>query len=131
MRAFPGLGQNGDLVGDRQAIAFERDNFTRVIGEHAQVFKPKIDKYLCADAAFVLQQALPRDVLVELAARVIQDVWKRTGSRRCGIDSETASCVVQIDKHSVILGNNGLQRTLNDFVAVAIGGTEYVAGQAM
>jgi len=43
------------LVGDFQAVAFKRDHFARVIGEHAQRSQPQIGQNLRADSAFMLQ----------------------------------------------------------------------------
>ena len=103
------LRPDGDrhLVGDRQAIAFEGNDLARVIGEHAQAPQAEVDQDLCADATFVLQQALPGGVPVELAARVIQNVRQRAGSGRGGIDPEAASRVMQIYEHSAIFGDWG------------------------
>ena len=79
MRGFAGGYGDGDLVGDGQAVAFERDDFARMIGEHAQRCEAEVDQDLRADAAFVLQQALARDVLIELAARVIHNARQFAG----------------------------------------------------
>ena len=62
-----------DLVGDLQAVAFERDHLARMIGEHAQLREAEIDQNLRADAALMLQQALPRRVAVDFAR-----VWYTT-----------------------------------------------------
>ncbi len=80
--------KNRHLVSDREAIAFECDYFSWVIGEHAQTLEPEVDQDLCADAAFMLQLALSRDVLIELAARVIQNMRERAGSARSGFNPE-------------------------------------------
>src|SRR5882762_621179 len=127
------LRPDGDryLVGDRQAIPFEGDDLPWVIGEHAQASQAEVDQDLCADATFVLQQPLPGGVPVELAARVIQNMRQRAGSGRGGIDPEAASRVVQIDEHSAIFGDDGFERVFDDVVAVAIGGPEYIAGEAV
>ena len=98
-----------DLVGDGQAVAFERDDFARMVGEHAQILQSEIDQDLRADAAFVLQQALPRDVLIELAARVVQDARQRARSGRGGVDAEAAARVVQVDKHAAIFARRWLR----------------------
>ena len=128
---FRRCGSERDLVGDGQAVAFERDDFSRVIGEHAQVLEAEIDQDLRADAAFVLQEALPRDIHVELAARVIQDARQRARSGRGGVDAEASAGVVQVDEHAAILPDDGFERALDDFVAIAFGGRENIAGEAV
>ena len=107
-----------DLVGDRQAIAFEGDDLARVIGEHAQRLQAEVNQDLRANAAFVLQQALPCRIPVELAPRVIHNMRQRAGSGRGGIDPEAASRVVQIDEHSAIFGDDGFERVFDDLVSV-------------
>ena len=116
------------MRGDCQAIAFERHHFSRVIGEHAQALEAKIDQDLRADAAFVLYQPLPRDVLVELAARVIQNMRQHVRRGRGGVNPEAPPPVVEIDEHAAILGHDGLERAFDDLVTVAFGGCEDVAG---
>src|SRR6266705_1789434 len=60
------------LIGDGQPVGFERHHLARMIGEHAQALEPEVNQNLRADAAFMLQQALPRGILIELPASVIQ-----------------------------------------------------------
>src|SRR5260370_36883881 len=60
----------GDLVGDADAVAFEGNDFFRVIGEHANVFEAEIDQDLRADAAFVLDHALAGRFAIELTSLV-------------------------------------------------------------
>ena len=38
MRSFFRLGQHGNLLGNVQAIAFQRDHFSRMVGENPQIF---------------------------------------------------------------------------------------------
>jgi len=71
MGSFFRSSQHGNLLGDVQAIAFQRDHFSRVIGENALILQAQIDQDLRADAAFVLQLAFSRDVLSRLVSRVI------------------------------------------------------------
>src|ERR1700694_6136585 len=109
VRALLRARQNGHLVGDGEAVAFECDYFPRMIREHAQALETEVDQDLRADAAFMLQQALPCDVLVELPARVIQNMRERAGSGSSGFNSEAAPCVVQINKHSEIFRRDGFE----------------------
>ena len=71
------------LICNVQPVSFERDHFARMVGEHAQTLQAQIEQNLCPDAAFMLQQALPRHVLIELAASVIEHAshLARTGMR--------------------------------------------------
>ena len=57
-----GLGcfyAQGDLVGDADAVAFEGDDFFRVIGEDANVLEAEVNQDLRADATLVLEPFLP------------------------------------------------------------------------
>jgi competence protein ComEA len=74
VRGTAGGDGDGHLVGNGQAVAFERHEFARVIGEHAEIGEAEIDQNLRADAAFVLQKALAGDVAIELPARVQANV---------------------------------------------------------
>ena len=74
MGVFLGDERNRDLIGDREAVTFERDDFSRMIGEDAQILESKINQNLRADAAFMLQLTLPGDVPVKLATRMIQNM---------------------------------------------------------
>ena len=105
-------GQHGNLLGNVQAIALQRDHFSRVIGENTQIFQSKIDQDLRADSALMLELAFSRDVLPKLVSRVIQDVGQRAGCaerRRRGVDSESSSCMVKVDKHATVRGSDGFQ----------------------
>ena len=55
-----GCDAQRDLVGDADAVAFEGDNFFRVIGENTNIFQAEVDQDLCADTAFLLDEALAR-----------------------------------------------------------------------
>src|SRR5262244_3810085 len=59
-----------DLVGNTNAVALERDNFFRVIGEDANIFEAEVDQNLRADAGFMLNHALAGGFAVALAALV-------------------------------------------------------------
>src|SRR5579862_9985748 len=109
MSEFLRDGQHRHLVSNCQAVAFQGDNFPRMIRKYTQVFQSKINQNLSADSAFVLEQALPSEIAVKLTAGVIQDLWQSTHDGRGIINSEAASRVVQIHKHAAILGDDGFE----------------------
>jgi len=74
MRGLGLLDAERHLVGDADAVAFESDDFLRVIGEDANVLEAKVDQDLRADAAFVLHHALAGGLAIELAALVKMDL---------------------------------------------------------
>src|SRR6267378_4012537 len=84
------------LVGDADAVAFEGDDFFRVIGEDANVLEAEVDQDLCADAAFVLDHALPRKLAIELAALVEMNLWENAGFLG-GFNTEAASGVMKVE----------------------------------
>jgi hypothetical protein len=108
----------GDLIGDADAVAFEGDDFFRVIGEHANVLEAKVNEYLRADAALVLNHALASGLAVQLAAGMEMNLWQRTRLAR-GFDAESAAGVVEIQKHSAAFPGDGGERTRNEFGAIA------------
>src|SRR6266446_3610038 len=116
----------GDLVGDADAVAFEGDDFFRVIGEDANVLEAEVDQDLRADAAFVLDHALARRLAIELAALVEMNLGERTGLFG-GLDAEAASRVVQVEKNAAVFLGDGGQRARDQFAAIASGGTENVS----
>ncbi len=130
MRLFR-RGLERHLIGDGDAVAFERYDFARVIGEHANIRESEIAQDLRANSAFMLNHALARDVAIELLTRVIQNSRKGSARRGGGFDSEAASRVMQIDKHAAIFRCDGLQRARNNFAAIATRGTEDVSGEAV
>ena len=52
--AFSGRDGQWLLIGNGQAIGFERHHLARMIGEHAQALKPEVNQNLRAYAAFML-----------------------------------------------------------------------------
>src|SRR5258708_11927922 len=95
-----------NLIGDADAVAFEGDNFFRVIGEDANVLETKVNQDLRADAAFVLDHALARRLAIELAALVEMNLRKRAGFPG-GIHGKSAASVVEIEKNTaVFLGDS-------------------------
>jgi len=83
------------LVGDANAVAFESDDFFRVIGEDANVLEAKVDLDLRSDAAFMLHHALAGGLAIELAALMKMNLRERPWLLG-GIDGETAAGVVQV-----------------------------------
>ena len=98
----------GDLVGDADAVAFERDNLFGVVGEDTNVLEAEVDQDLRADAAFVLDHALARGLAIELAALVKMNLRERAGFFG-GFDAEAASGVMQIEKNAAVFLGDGFQ----------------------
>jgi len=59
-----------DLLGDLEAVAFERGEFARMIGEHANPAQSQINQNLRTDAAFTPHLTLPIQILFNLTARM-------------------------------------------------------------
>src|SRR3979490_294392 len=120
----------GDLVGDADPVAFEGDNFFRVIGEDANVLESQVDQDLRADAAFVLHHALACGFAVELAALVKMNLREHAGFFG-GFDAETASGVMQIEKNAAILFGDGFERTRNELRAITRCGAKNITSEAV
>ena len=128
LMGFPGLlDMQGDLVGDGDAVAFEGDNFFRVVGENANVFQTQIDQNLRADAAFVLDEALACGRTIELSAGVNMNLRENAGFGG-SFNSKTASGVMQVEKNAAIFFGNGRQRARDELVAITGYRTEYISG---
>src|ERR1700688_923798 len=102
-----------------------------MIGQDAQALQSQIDQNLRADTALVLQEALPRDIHVDLLARVVHDSRERARGGRGGVDAEASPRVVKVDEYAAIFPDNGFERTLDNFVAIAFGGRKNIAGEAV
>ncbi len=85
----------GDLVGDADAVAFEGDDFFRMICEDADVLEAEINQDLRADAAFMLDHALEGGLAIELATLMKMDLRERAWLFG-GFDAEAASGVMEI-----------------------------------
>jgi hypothetical protein len=120
----------GDLVGDADAVAFEGDDFFRVIGEDANVAEPEIDQDLGADAAFVLDHALAGGFAIELAAFVKMNLRERAGFFG-GFDAEATSGVMQVEENAALFLGDGGQRPRDELAAIASSGTEDISGEAV
>ena len=107
MDASCGVESQGNAVGDRQAVAFERHNLARVVGENAKMGEAEIDQDLRADAAFVLQQPLPRGVALDLAARMVEHARHFAGPGDGLFNAEAAAGLVQVHEDAAILAGNG------------------------
>ena len=118
------------LIGDGDAVAFEGDNFFRVIGEHTNIFEPEVNQDLRADAALVLDHALARRLAIELAASMKMNLRKRAGALG-GIDGEATASVMEVEEHTAIFFRNSFERAGNQFAAITGSGTEDIAGKAM
>src|SRR6266446_1623748 len=120
----------GDLVGDSDAVAFEGDDFFRVIGQDTDVLEAEVDQDLRADAAFVLDHALAGRFAIELATLMKMNLRKRAGLFG-GFDAEAAPGVVEIKKYTAAFFGDGFQGARDEFAAVAGGGAEDIAGEAV
>ncbi len=130
MRRLGLLDAQGNLVGDADAVAFEGDDFFRVIGEDADVLEAEIDQDLRADAALVLDQALAGRLAIQLPALVEMDLRKRAGFFR-GIHGESAPGVVKIEENAAVFFGDSGKRAGDKLGAVALGGSENIAGEAV
>jgi hypothetical protein len=102
----------GDLVGDADAVAFERDDFFRVIGEDANVLEAEVDEDLRADATFVLDHALTSGFAIKLSALVKMNLRERAWLFR-GFNGEAASRVMEVQEYAAIFFGDGFQRARN------------------
>src|SRR6185369_6404356 len=112
-----GCDAQRDLVGDADAVAFEGDDFFRVIGQDPNVFQAEVDQDLGADAGFVLDHALAGGFAVELAALMEMDLRERARLVG-GLDAEAASGVMEIKEDAAILLGDGAERTGDQLRAV-------------
>src|SRR5579872_1046027 len=117
--ALAGAHRQRLLIGDGQAVGFERHELARMIGEHAQGLQAEVDQNLRADAAFMLEQALASDILIELPAPVIEHARHFAGTRGRLLQLEAASGVVQINEDAAILAHDGFERTGHRLIAIA------------
>src|SRR5260370_13512257 len=130
MSELGGFDAEGDLIGDGDAVAFEGDDFFRMVGEDANVLEAEIDQDLGADAAFVLNHALARGFAVELTALMKMNLRERAGlSGR--VDGEAAASVMQVEEHTTVFLGDGFQRKRHEFPAIAGGGAENIAREAV
>ena len=106
------------LVGDADAVAFQGDDFFRVIGEDANVLEAEVDQDLRADAAFVLDHALPRRFAVELAALVKMNLRECAGLFG-GFDAEAAARVMEVEKDAATFLGDAFQGSRDEFAAIA------------
>ena len=97
-----------NLVGDANAVAFQRDHILRVVGDHANIFEAEVNQHLRADAALVLHHALARRLAIELPARVEMNLGQGAGSFR-RVDSVAAASMMEIQEDAAIFLSNFLQ----------------------
>ena len=120
----------GNLVGNADAVAFEGDDFLRMVGEDADVLEAEVDQDLRADAAFVLDHALAGGFAIELATLMKMNLWQGAGLFG-GFDAEAASGVMEIEKDAATFLGDGFQRTRDEFGAIARSRTENISGKAV
>jgi len=118
MSRFRNTQVQGHLVGDADTVAFEGDNFLRVIGDDANVFETEVDENLRADPAFVLHHALARDLAVQLPALVKMNLRQHSRCFRI-VDGKAAAGVVEIEEDTAIFSSDQFQRLFNEIGAIA------------
>jgi len=118
------------LVRDFQSIALERNHFLWVVSQDANLLQTEIDQNLSPNSALALNQSLPAQIAVNFTARMHENRRQLTlfGSR---IDPESASRMMQINKYSAILASNLLERSLDEFMAVASRRSEHISRQTV
>ena len=99
----------GDLVGDGDAVAFQRDDFFGMVGENPNVSEAEVDQDLRAYSAFVLHHALASGLAIELASLVYINLWQRARLFG-GIDGEATASVMKIKEHAAIFFGDGFER---------------------
>lgn len=127
MRRFGFVDAQGNLIGNTDSVAFERNNFLGVVGEDANVAEAEVNQDLGADAAFVLHHALASGFAIELTTLVQMNLRKSTGGgvRRgsaaggARFDAKAAAGVMKIEQDAAILLGNGFKRTRHEFAAIA------------
>ena len=97
-----------DLIGDGDAVAFEGDNFFRMVGEHANILEAEVDEDLRADAAFVLDHALASRFAIELAALMKMNLRERAGLLG-RIDGKAPAGVMEVKEDAAVFLGDGLQ----------------------
>src|SRR5690242_225514 len=102
-----------------------------MIGEHAQALEAEVDQNLRADSAFMLQEALPRRILIELAASVVKHASHFAGTGGRLLEAEASPGVVQINEDAAIFAYDGFERSRDDLIAIAGARAENVSGEAM
>ena len=126
-------GRDGQwlLIGDRQPVSFKRDYFAWMVGQHPQALQAQIEQNLRADSAFMLQEPLPRDVLIELPTSVIEHARHLARPGRRLLQTKASAGVVQIDEYTAVFAHDRLEGSRDDFVAIAGAGAENVSRQAV
>jgi hypothetical protein len=118
------------LVGDANAVAFERDDFFWMIGQNSDVGQSEIDEDLRADAAFVLDHALTRGFAVELAAPVKMNLRQPT-RRIASFDAKAAPGVMEVEKNTAAFLGDRDERARDKLGAIAGDRAENIAGEAV
>ena len=106
------------LIGDRDAVSFESDNFFGMVREHANIFQSEINEDLRADAAFVLHHALTRRFAIKLATRMNVNLGKLARFLWL-FNAETAACMMQIEENASLFFGNGFEGPRDKILAIA------------
>lgn len=109
MGGFVGIDAQRDLIGNADAVAFEGNDFLRVVGENANAFETEVNQDLCADAAFVLHHALAGGLAIQLAALMNMNLRQRAGFFR-RVDGKPAAGVMEIKEHPATFFGDGFER---------------------
>src|SRR5579883_3287264 len=79
----------------------------------------------------MLHEPLASRLAIQLAPSMKMNLRQPASRRVRAFDAETAARVMQIEKDAATLAGNRLERAWNQFVAIASGAAENVAGQAV
>ena len=128
-----------DLIDNFQAVAIERDDFARMIGEDADAAQAEVDQNLRADSAFALHLALCAEVVASFFAVVKTDtrqlavfgLVRGIAQHDARIDLKSPAGVMQIYENPAPRFGDCRERTIDGRVAIARRGTERIAGEAM
>src|SRR5271155_1255030 len=102
------------LVGDTDAVAFEGDNFLRMISQNPNILQPQVDENLRADAAFVLHHAQAGGFAVQLAALMKMDL-RQHARFLGGVDAKAAAGVMEIEENAAVFFGDRGQRARHQF----------------
>ena len=109
------------LIGDADAVAFERHDFFRMVRQDANILEPEINQNLSADTALMLNHALASGFAVELAACVKMDARRRGGLEFRRFDGEAPPGVMEIEEHAAVLARDSFERKSDQLAAIAGG----------
>ena len=117
-----------DLIGDRQAVALQRLDLLRVVGEDPDRAEPEVDQDLRADAEVAQVRRQP-EALVRLD-RVEPLLLQAVGAKFVQ-QTDPATLLGEVEQGALPLLLDPRQRRGKLAAAVAAFGVEHVAGQAL